>query len=105
LAQKSSFGLTPKATAISLDGYKMIDGTELVNSTDLADIMVLDASQYDGGSSITTMMNTFINKYAKLAVKKQTIQSKEGNDIIVSKVPGQDIVVFKGNGTLEYEDQ
>gem|GEM_PF-3517121 len=104
MAQKSSFGLTPKATTISLDGYEIIDGTELVNSTDLADIMVLDASDYDGGNVITTMMNTFINKYAKLAVKKQTIQSKEGNDITVSKVPGQDIVVFKGNGTIVYTD-
>jgi hypothetical protein len=47
LAQKSSFGLTPKATTISLDGYKMINGTELIRSTDLADIMVLDSETYD----------------------------------------------------------
>lgn len=104
LAQKSSFGLTPKATTIPLDGYKMIDGTELINSTDLANIMVLNESQYDWGSAISTMMDSFINKYSKLAVKQGTKTSIEGNEISVYKVPGQDIVVFKGAGTLNYTD-
>ena len=46
LAQKSAFGLTPKATTIPLKGYKMIDGTNLIDSTDLADIMVINPSAY-----------------------------------------------------------
>ncbi len=104
LAQKSSFGLTPKATTISLDNYKMINGTELVSSTDLSDIMVLNASTYDGGNVIKTMMNSFITKYSKIAIKYKTISSAEGYSITVSKVPSQDIYVFKGNGTLEYTD-
>jgi hypothetical protein len=49
-------------------------------------------------------MNTFITKYSKLAVKYTTIKSKEGNTLTVSKVPGKDIVVFKGIGTLVYTD-
>ena len=102
LAQKSSFGLTPRATTISLDGYKMIDGTELIRSTDLADIMVLNASTYDGGNSITTMMDKFITKYKKLAIKYTTIKSEEQYDINAYKVPGKNIVVFKGTGTLVY---
>jgi len=104
LLQKSSFGLTPKASSINLDGYEMIDGTDLISSTDLEDIMVLDESEYAGGSEVQTMMDSFITKYSKLAVKYTTVKSDEGNDITVSKVPGQDIVVFKGNGTLTYTE-
>ena len=66
LAQKSSFGVTPKAASIKLDNYDMIDGTELIKSTDLEDIMVLDESAYDGGSKVKAMISTFITKYEKL---------------------------------------
>ena len=104
LTQKSSFGLTPKSTTISLDGYKMINWTDLIKSTDLADIMTIDSSEYNGGKNISTMMNNFINKYSKLAVKYGTVTSEEGNTITTYKVPGQDIVVFKGAGTLSYTD-
>jgi hypothetical protein len=50
------------------------------------------------------MMDKFITKYSKLAVKYTTIKSKEQNTITVSKVPGQDIIVFKGIGTITYTD-
>lgn len=66
--------------------------------------MVLNASDYDGGGEVAIMMDAFINKYSKLAVKDRIIQSIEGNDIITYKVPGQNIVVFKGAGTLKYTD-
>lgn len=82
----------------------MINGDELIDSTDLADIMVLDASDYDGGDEVAAMMDAFINKYSKLAVKASTTTSIEGNTITVYKVPGQNIVVFKGAGTLKYTD-
>lgn len=82
----------------------MINGDDLIDSTDLADIMVLNESDYNGGNSVASMMNAFINKYGKLAVKYGTILSDEGNTITTYKVPGQDIVVFKGNGTLTYTD-
>lgn len=102
IAQKSSFGLTPKATTISLDGYKMLDGTDLISNTDLSSIMVINEATYAGGRTITTMMDNFITKYKKLAVKYGTIRSDENNTITTYKVPGQDIVVFKGTGTLTY---
>jgi hypothetical protein len=82
----------------------MINGDELIDSTDLADIMVLDASDYDGSDTVASMMDAFINKYTKLAVKANTTTSIEGNIITVYKVPGQNIVVFKGEGTLKYTD-
>lgn len=50
------------------------------------------------------MMDNFITKYSKIAVKYKTIKSEENTDITVSKVPGKDIIVFKGNGTLIYTD-
>ena len=68
LAQKSSFGLTPKATDISLENFKDIDGNDLVNKTDLDKIMVLDGQTYAGGNEVKTMMSSFINKYSKLAL-------------------------------------
>lgn len=68
LAQKSSFGVTPKATNIKLDKYKTLDTEDLIKSTDLEDIMVLDESEYDGGNKVDAMINTFITKYNKLAI-------------------------------------
>jgi hypothetical protein len=46
LAQKSSFGLTPKATTVNLDGYEDIFGDPIIGWTDLDKIMVLDANTY-----------------------------------------------------------
>lgn len=68
LAQRSTFGITPKATNIKLDGYQTLDGIELIKTTDLEDIMVLDESEYDGGSDVDALMTTFINKYERLAI-------------------------------------
>ena len=104
LAQKSSFGLTPKATTVPLDGYKMINGDDLIDSTDLNNIMVLNEATYNWGNTIATMMDSFINKYAKLAIKYGTLTSDEGNIITTYKVPGQDIVVLKGAGTITYAE-
>ena len=104
LAQKSSFGLTPKATTVPLDGYKMINGDDLIDSTDLNNIMVLNESTYNWWNTITTMMNSFINKYSKLAIKYGTELSDDNTTITIYKVPGQDIVVLKGVGTLTYTE-
>ncbi len=75
LAQKSSFGLTPKSTTINLGGYKDIFGHDIVQSTDLNKITVLNANAYDGGSAVKTMMGSFINKYEKLAIYVKTINN------------------------------
>ncbi|MFA6256223.1 MAG: hypothetical protein WC606_03490 [Candidatus Absconditabacterales bacterium] len=106
LIQKSSFGLTPKTTTdLSINEFYDMNNQKLVTSTEMDKIMVIDANTYKGGSAISTMMDTFITKYSKLAVKYTTVESAEGNTITVYKVPSQDIVVFKGDGTLIYTDK
>lgn len=102
LAQKSSFAVnaTPKATDISLDGYKTLDGEDLIKSTDLADIMVLDESNYDGGSKVDTMINTFITKYDRLAltVPQSSLKGtafENMSSITVKVVPSQKIYILE----------
>lgn len=102
LAQKSSFGLTPKSTTIPLQGYKMLDGTELIKSTDLADIMVLNGSDYNATSQVNTMLDAFITKYDKLAITVPKsalagtpLASFEGT---IKMIPKQQIYIFEGNG-------
>lgn len=68
VAQKSSFGITPKAASITLDGYTSLLGEDLISKTDLKDIMVLDDSDYNGGDKVKTLITNFITKYNKLAV-------------------------------------
>lgn len=106
LIQKSSFGITPKASNIAdLNQFYGFDKNTLISSTKMNQIMVIEPDmEYKWGNAIVTMMDSFISKYSKVAVKYKTIKSQEGNNIIVSKVPGKDIVVFKGAGTLEYKD-
>jgi hypothetical protein len=70
LAQKSSFGLVPKATTIDiLDKFWNIAGNHITDSTDLDQVMIRNANDYAGGNTITTMMDTFISKYEKIAIK------------------------------------
>jgi hypothetical protein len=101
LAQKSSFGVTPKATNITLNGYQTLNGEELIKTTDLADIMVLDESEYDGGNKVDAMINTFITKYNKLAIEVPQSSLKntafEGLDIIVKIVPQQKIYILQSD--------
>ncbi len=101
LAQKSSFGLTPKATNISLEWYKTLAGDELIKDTDLEDIMVLDESEYDGGNKVQAMVNTFITKYEKLAltVPQSSLKNTvfEGLGITVKVVPQQKIYLLESD--------
>ena len=101
LAQKSSFGLTPKATNIRLDGYTMLDGRKLIDSTDLADIMILDESDYNASNKVQAMINTFITKYDKLAITVPQSSLKntafEGLDITVKVVPQQKIYILQSD--------
>lgn len=102
IAQKSSFGITPKATNIKLEWYQTLDGEDLISTTDLEDIMVLDESEYDGGSDVDALMTTFINKYDKLAITVPQSSLKwtafEGEDITVKVVPQQKIYILESNG-------
>lgn len=98
LAQKSTFGLTPKATSINLEGFKDILGEDLVRSTDLADIMVLDESAYAGGSNVQTMINTFITKYTQLGItiaNADLPDSLKNLGITVKVVPKQKIYILQ----------
>jgi hypothetical protein len=47
LAQKSLFSMMPESTDLRLDGYMTIDGQDLIDTTDLNEIMVLDESDYN----------------------------------------------------------
>jgi len=105
LIQKSSFGLTPKATTdIDIkDFYAFKNPSNLISSTQLDQIMLINADEYNGGSAVTTLASSFVTKYEKIAVKYKTINT-DGGTATVYKVPGQDIMIFKGNGTLVYGD-
>lgn len=98
LAQKSSFGLTPKSTTVKLDNYLDIFGNPLIGWTDLDKIMVLDASDYQGGTNVSSLMTTFINKYSKLAiaVDKNKIAAFKDADVTVKIVPQQKIYILEG---------
>jgi hypothetical protein len=94
--------LTPKTTTINLEGYEDIFGESIVKKTDLDKIMVLNANTYNGGTKIQTMMNDFVNKYEKLAIKIKTMNNGE---ISAAKVPSQNIVVLTGKGTLTISEE
>ena len=104
LAQKSTFGLTPKATSINLDGFKNILGENLVRDTDLEDIMVLDESAYAGGNKVQAMINTFITKYNKLAITVDNAdlpESLKNLGITVKVVPKQKIYILQSTTNKE----
>ena len=66
--------------------------------------MVLDESDYSAGNQVQKLMTTFINKYQKLAVKVDPslfANVFDQNDTLkISKVPGQQIYIFEGQGKL-----
>jgi hypothetical protein len=105
LIQKSSFGITPKTTNnVDLDDFRWFDGKRIVSSTELDKIMIIEPDEdYKWGNSIVTMMDDFITKYEKVAVKYKSIKTI-GWNADVYKVPGQDILIFKWDGTLPYNE-
>jgi hypothetical protein len=78
----------------------MINGDELIRSTDLEDIVVLDESEYDGGSKVKTMISTFITKYEKLGItvdNKYLPASLKDLGITVKVVPNQKIYILESD--------
>jgi len=78
----------------------MLDGTDLVNSTDLADIMVLNESVYNATNKVDTLINTFITKYSKLAITvddQYLPTSLKGLGITVKVVPNQKIYILQSD--------
>lgn len=100
LVQKSAFSNVPQTTTIDIGDFYSMDNVPLSQSTDLANIMVLNASQYNVPSADTSMVtNNFVNKYKQLAV---TITDPSINNLFsnagqikVSKVPGKQIYIFE----------
>lgn len=105
LAQKSLFAMTPKATDIRLDDYMTLDGQELIRTTDLNEIMVLDESDYDGGNDVNDMINDFITKYDRLAITVPESSLKntafEEKDVTVKVVPQQKIYILESDTQKE----
>lgn len=104
LAQKSTFGLTPKSTDIDLEWFMDIQWSELVRTTDLDKIMTIDANEYDGWNKIKNMMKNVITKYEKLAITitRSKLSNLEGLSgvTVIKKVPNQNIFIFAGNGRI-----
>lgn len=101
VAQKSLFATTPKATDIRLAGYKTIKGEDLIRTTDLNEIMVLDATAYDNKTKVATLINDFITKYDKLAVTVSESSLKntafEGKNVTVKIIPNQKIYILESS--------
>lgn len=101
IAQKSLFSRTPKSTDIRLDKYKTIDGEDLIDSTDLNEIMVLNESNYNGGTKVRSMIRNFITKYDNLAltVPKSSLKNTafKDTDVTVKIVPSQKIYILQSD--------
>lgn len=109
IAQKSTFSIKPQSTNINLKGFFDIEWNELINKTDLKDIMILDEWKYNASNNIYTSMTNFTKKYEKLAIKVNESAAShliESNPWVkVSKVPNQQIYIFEWNGTIKLKEQ
>ena len=97
--QRNAFGGTQQTSNIDLSDFYTLDGDPILNTTDLADIMVLDESYYNGWIDITQLMDELINKYSTLAVEvtSQSILNLFNlwAWVTISKVPWQQVYIFK----------
>ena len=104
MMQVSTFGVNPVATNGEkfLDDYYDMDWKKILDSTDLKETINTDNTNYAVSSDAKSQMNTFKEKYEKLAVavKTSTISSLWLNTnwvTSVSKVPNQSIYFIKWN--------
>lgn len=98
MIQKSAFGFTPKATnTAKLKNFLDIEGNELINKTDLADVMVLDEDNYDGGEDAQFLIMTEAAKIGKLAVKLDASKLPNALKTIqnIKKVPNKPIYLIE----------
>ncbi len=107
MMQVSTFGVNPVATNGEkfLDDYYDMNWKKIIDSTDLKETINTDNTDYAISSDAKSQMNTFKEKYEKLAVNinKSTVTSLwlNQNEITsVSKVPNQSIYFIKWNWTL-----
>ena len=67
--QRNAFAGTQETSNVDLSDFYTINGDPILDQTDLADIMVLDESYYNGGIDITQLMDELLNRYSSLAVE------------------------------------
>ena len=97
--QKSAFGTTPKITNLgttsnitNIRSFLDIIGRPMIDQTDLASIMTMDPSQYDGGVDAQFLISSEAARISKLAVTVKTLPDLlKWRNLIVKKVPNQSI--------------
>jgi hypothetical protein len=102
LVQKSAFGMTPKTSTINLDDFYDINKNSIVTRTDLANIMVLNADEYQS-TDVNFMVDHFVATAEKLAVPLQQHQIPswlQGRWITAKKVPNKDIYILDGGDII-----
>jgi hypothetical protein len=98
ILQKTPSG-TISQTTDDLSKYRMYaDGTDVLDYTSLRNILTVSPTTYTDTTQISNAMSTFINKYAKLAVK---VNSSLFGATAVKKVPGKDIYFVEGDLNIE----
>ena len=107
MMQVSTFGVNPVATNGEkfLDDYYDMNWKKIIDSTDLKETINTENSNYAVSSDARYQMDTFKEKYGKLAVKinRNTLSSiwlDVSNINSVSKVPNQSIYFIEWNWTL-----
>lgn len=96
-------GATSSASNDELSDFYDLFGSNLSSANDLTRLSKISLSSYDGGTAITNLTNTFVDKYSTLA---QTINLNNAGisifngstisstNVNVKKVPGKAIRVF-----------
>lgn len=98
LIQKSAFGTFPKATDAKLTNFYDNLGNPLINKTDLADVMILDADTYKGGEDGKFMILSEAGRIAKLAVKLDNSKIPSAlQGLNVKKVPNKAIYYIESS--------
>lgn len=102
LMQKSSFGATKAGDEIDLSDFYDIEGGNILDRTDLRDLMEIDAQDFND-SEVQGLVDNFVSKYEKLAVEipkseRWSLLSRYQDVDRISVVPGRNIFVFEGHG-------
>lgn len=100
LVQKSAFGAWKTNSEVDLSKFYDIAGNNILDKTDLREIMAIEAGEFGPDQGMTKMIADFQSKYEKIAVALSTpdikaFGIKESGLEKVSKVPGKNIFVFE----------
>lgn len=99
---RTALGTKPQASSIDLSDFYDINDQPILNSTDINDILVVNESEYDGGTALPNLVSSFVSNYSNLGVAVNSASMANlfegGNQITIKKVPGKQIYIFEGNG-------